>query len=214
MCPVVKAELHNWCERNWHEAATWLYGALPERVAADWVRPDLTRSLRQWSAPFKEAPNHGLDIVLAQLDPKGFGTATVQVEADATALDLGNVEIGRPIARQLRLSNIGRRYVELTVKQPSWLKVRPATLALTPSETATLTFEANQRMSPARLNTGNIVVSAQGLSPLTVSVEGRVMIQNQNRMNSQSQRLIVAIIVSIWLFMLLLICVGTLLGQA
>lgn len=205
-----EAELASWLERNWREAASWLYGPLPERVEADWVRPDLARSLRQWSAPLGSDPARGLDVVLARLDPRGFGEATGQLASNVSQLDLGEVIPGRPVAAKLQVKNVGRRFVEATVEHPGWLRVTPTKLALAPGETATLTFETTQRMSPMRVNTGNLVVSSASRQLLVVGVEGRPLPPNRQPVPRKEQAVMLAIIAAVIIVMLLLTCLAAL----
>lgn len=202
-----EAELASWLERNWREATTWLYGPLPERVEADWVRPDLARSLRQWSARQQQGPA-SLDAVLARLDPRGFGEAEPALEASATQLDLGEIAIGQPVARGLHVRNIGRRFVETTVEHPGWLRVTPARLALAPGETAVLTLTGNRLMSPSRVNTGSIVVGDPSRRLLEVRVQAETYKQKQATRTRDDQVIGIIVVVTVWLVLLLAMCVS------
>lgn len=207
-----EGELAGWLEGNWREATAWLYGALPERVEADWVRPDLARRLRQWSAPFAQARDRGLDAVLAQLDPRGFGAATPQIVADQSPLDLGEIVIGAPIVNGLQLRNVGRRYVEVTIEGPSWLRVQPKAAAIVPREAATLAFEANQRLSPSRTNSGAIVLSdADRQSLLSVKVEARALAPNNAAADPDRQVVLLVVLIVILGLVPLFVCVASVL---
>ena len=209
----VESELGDWCERNWQAAALWLYGTLPERVEADWVRPDLARNLRLWSAPFAATPGHGLDAVLARLDPRGFGAAVPQLYADKDVLELGEFDINQPLGQRLQLRNSGRRFLEVTIEPLPWLKVHPTSLSLAPGETAALAFDATSRMSASRVNTGILRVSTPGEQLLAVRVEGRAAPTSQRATYSRSQGIVSIILISLWLLFVLIMCVSSSLGR-
>lgn len=207
-----EAELQAWCERNWREAADWLYGTLPERVEADWVRPDLARKLRQWSAPFASAPNRGLDSVLAKLDPHGFGAATSQLFADTSALDLGEIPPDQLAAKKLELKNSGRRYLEMTVEPPPWLVVQPCDLELVPGEAATLRFEAGPRMSASYTSTGKLQVKERHTRLLVMPVEGQMAQPHRSPTSRTFQLRAAAFVIALWLLFVLTVLLASLLS--
>lgn len=200
-------ELSDWCERNWREAAAWLYGSLPERLEADWVRPDLARNLRRWSEPHAGAPDRGLDAVLAQLDARGYGAAEPLLRPHAEAVDLGVVLVETPLGTHLELKNIGRRYLEATVEHPAWLRVRPTTIALIPGESVSLDFEATSRLSPTRTSAGYVLVSTRHRQLAAVRVQGQSAPPKQYRRprSPQLQLALIAAVFSIWLLIALTI---------
>jgi tRNA A-37 threonylcarbamoyl transferase component Bud32 len=196
-------ELSDWCERSWPAAAAWLYGALPERVEADWLRPDLARRLRQWAEPHADAPGRGLDAALAGLDPRGYGAAAPQLHADAAALDLGELLAGEGSAARLTVRNPGRRYVEAALELPAWVEARPSTLALGPGEEATVTFAATRSFSPSRRHHGWLLAGPDAGRLLAVPVEGRPAPARSRPRSPQFQRLALAALLAGWLLVAL-----------
>lgn len=198
----VEAELVAWCERNWHAAAAWLSDSLPRRVEADWVRPDLARSMRQWSAPFATEPERGLDAVLARLDPRGIGAARPQLQPDRSEVDLGECAVEQPMGVRLRLRNDGRRYVDATLEHPAWLRARPTEIVLAPGESADVSFELTRLASGTRLNTGTLTVRA-GLDKLIVlPVEGKAAEPRRRAEPTLQIAFLVTLITGAVLFML------------
>lgn len=198
-------ELSHWCERNWREAAVWLYDKLPEQLETDWVRPDLARTLRHLTQPHATEPDRGLDAVLARLDPRGYGAAAPQLQADRPALDLGDVFVGVPLGTHLELKNVGGRYLEATVEHPAWLRVRPTAFALIPGETVRLDFEATQVMSPSRPNIGTLLISSPNRQLLAVRVEGRTTPPQRRISHPGVQGVLLASFLSMWLLIVFIV---------
>jgi len=171
-----QGELAIWCEGHWPRAADWLYGTLPDQVAAEWLQHDLAQSLRAWAAPHAGDHDAGLDAVLAMLDPHGFGQAGPALDSPQPQLDLGTFQANQPLPQPLVVRNVGRRHTRATVAPPPWLKATPIYLDLAPGQSAPLTLEPNWRARPGHRHDDDLLVRAGGQELLRVPVAGTPVI--------------------------------------
>ena len=176
-----QGELAIWCEGHWARAAEWLYGALPDQVAAEWLQHDLAQSLRAWAAPHARDPDAGLDAVLAMLDPHGFAQAGPALDSAPTHLDLGAFMANQPIAQRLEVRNVGRRYARAAVTPPPWLTAAPIYLSLSPGQSVAIDLEPNWRTRPGKPHDDDLTVQAGGQRLLRVPIAGTPIISTQAR---------------------------------
>ena len=154
-------ELAAWCEQQWVQAAVWLYDndKLPQQIERFWGKNKLANDLRwivQVNAKDRDA---GLDELIAQLDPHGFGMAQPQVSADRPLIDFGSLAADARGDRPLMLVNMGRRYVRAQLHLPGWITAKDSVIRLLPGQPTTLTLTADmQRVSGGGKLRGQVLV--------------------------------------------------------
>lgn len=129
-------ELAQWCETHWELARDWLYGTLPDQLAALWGPGQLVDALRDIKLRHHNADRDaGLDALLRLLDPQ---FPTPQVAISPARLDCGTRIVAQPLQLQLTVTNTGRGYAAITVHADAWLTPQTTTVCLRPGQTATI----------------------------------------------------------------------------
>lgn len=137
-----------WCESHWETAAAWLYGSLPDQVAALWGRNKLAADMRAICARNAGDPHAGLDELLAALDPTGFGAVAPRLVADRRVVEFGSLSVDDRRDEWVQLSNAGRRYVRVEVQAPRWVVPAVHGLSLPPGRQQRLKLTADMRRVP------------------------------------------------------------------
>lgn len=126
-------ELALWCERAWHEAATWLYDRdkLASQVERLWARNRLAESLRAAVTQHKDDKLCGLDAALRAMDPS---FPNPEVDVSPMLLDFGEMGLAEVKRQTIHLANRGRGYVVLAIQTEGALVAEHAKTAwLVPS---------------------------------------------------------------------------------
>ena len=154
-----------WAERNWEQAAAWLYAALPEQVEQLWGRNKLAADMRAIVARYPGDQHAGLDAALAILDPDGFGAEAPRLAADRRAVDFGGLGLDERRDEWVQISNTGRRYARLSVQQPPWVVPSLLSLGLPPGrkQRLKLTADARRAAGSGRLRGALVLKERSGL---------------------------------------------------
>ncbi len=112
--------LTHWCEQHWTQATAWLYGKLPDQIEVRWQQQMLAQELRTIVHQYKDQ-DAGLDVLLAQLDPQGYGTSSF-LQIDPQVINYGKIPANFSTTRTLQIINQGRRLKHVQVQMPNWIK--------------------------------------------------------------------------------------------
>ena len=134
-----------WSEQNWEQAAVWLYTNLPEQVEQFWGRNQLAAKMRASIEHNGDDQHAGLDALLAELDPGGFGLATPHLASDRRSIDFGNMALDERRDEWLQITNKGRRYIRVTVIVPPWVVPALLSMSLPPGQQQRLKLTADMR---------------------------------------------------------------------
>ncbi len=134
-----------WGEEHWAQAATWLYGTLPEQVEQLWGRNKLAADMRAVLGRNAGDQHAGLDALLATLDPSGFGVERPRITADRTTIDFGTMALDERRDEWVLITNAGRRYVRVTVAAPPWAVPALLSLSMPPGREQRLKLTADMR---------------------------------------------------------------------
>lgn len=174
---ISEAELAQWCELNWQQAAAWLYDDLPNSVQLAWVKPALGESMCRCVREHPANRDAGLDAALVQLDRSGFGAAKPLLTCDSSKIDLGRFlhnPGGSRASAQVTVRNCGRRYAQASVALPRWASCSTPRLALAPGQQAALEVVVDTTMLPTEVRNAALNLRGDGGMGLAVPIEGRL----------------------------------------
>lgn len=137
--------LRQWAEAHWTDAATWLYSTLPDQVEQLWGRNKLAADMRRAVDTYGDDMHAGLDTLLARLDTENFGAARSQLVTDQRSIDFGALSLDERRDVWLKLSNKGRRYLQLTIQTPRWIIAGTKSVSLPPGTHQRLKLTADMR---------------------------------------------------------------------
>ena len=136
-------------QQSWQRAATWLQRDLPEQIAAYWNSPDQSAQLSEICKRIAD-PGMALDQALCTLDPT-YSAGAIAL-AVVPVIDLGLTTVtDQPVP--FTLTNVGRRWAQIRIQPPPWLKVmqrdRPlSSISLAPREAVTLQLFVRETGQP------------------------------------------------------------------
>lgn len=140
---VSAVHLVKWAENNWQRTVAWLadekrflqqVGVICGTVHESTLRFIMGESNK----------NLVLDRILAQLDPSGFGMEQPQIAIDKTKTDLnfGFLKPAKDHSVVIKMTNTSRRYLQLNIVGPAWLRVCNLPIGFLPGEERAVTFIA------------------------------------------------------------------------
>lgn len=136
-------ELTNWCEKNWHEAVSWLYSSLPMQIEHFWKNEQLADDIRTLQQDELDR-SAALDILLTRLDPQGFGETPPRTWNDPAEIDYQLIDPKQEEqqTRSLTLMNMGSRHIQVTIAASDWISVNPAVMSLAPLQQMAVVLKA------------------------------------------------------------------------
>lgn len=158
-------ELVTWGEQHWEAFGRWLAAELPTAITQAWADPQLDQRV-QTAMSTPGSRDAWIDAVLAACDPRGFGAALPQLDADTRRLSYGAVA-GHE-RRWLILRNSGRRYIEGEIRLPAILIADQSRFRLSPGEHVVLTIDAL---------TDHLPVGRQLSEEVAIVTAGRVLLR-------------------------------------
>lgn len=168
-------ELLRWCEQNWDLATEWLYSRLPGLIRLRWGHKELAEYMTSLTQTYANHMSAGLDTLLAELDPDGFGKEQPQLVLEHDTLDCGKLSLNTVQEYAFMLTNPGQRYVAAYLQLPHGMTTPTPMIELLPGHKAqvALTLDMNETGIGITQETIRITHRNETLAtlPITASIE-------------------------------------------